>query len=110
MTGLLDLTVYIRQFTWDPKPNARTERKVLAPLMRLRGLKHFNLWYRHERVFDPFGYTYQNLYTYDVLGEECKEKSAVDFRKLLENGARRPREGAGVENHDEIEPEALYSE
>ncbi|KAL9129639.1 MAG: hypothetical protein Q9217_001957 [Psora testacea] len=92
MTGLQDLTLYIRQFTWSPKPNAETERRVLAPLMLLRSLKSFKLWYRHERVFDPFGYKYENIYTFDLLGEECVENDVVEFRKLLKNIVMMPKE------------------
>ena len=91
MTGLRELSVYIRQFTWDSKPNAGTERKVLEPLAaELRGLRAFRLWYRHERVWDPFGYSYENAYTYDILGEECKDKEAVDFRERVADTVTEP--------------------
>ena len=92
MSGLRELSVYIRQFTWNEKPNATTERMVLEPMMgKLRSLEKFRLWYRHEQVHDPFGDGYGPAYTYEVLGEECKEEEARLFRERLKEVVRKPR-------------------
>ena len=67
MTGLRTLRVYIRQFTWDVKPNAETERRVLDPLSRLRGLRDFQLWYRHIKVREAFGADFDQYYTFEIM-------------------------------------------
>ena len=92
MTGLKELSVYIRQFMWSEEPQAKTERMVLEPLARrVRGLEAFRLWYRHEQVHDPFGDGYVPAYTYDVLGKECKEEEARLFREEVGGVVRKPR-------------------
>ena len=69
---------------------------VLEPLRReVRGLKRFRLWYRHERVRDPFGDSYQSVYAYDVLGQVCEDGEARGFRKDVEDEVRRPRQRSG---------------
>ena len=96
MTGLKVLGLYIRQFTWNQKAlnaaiNASTERRVLLPLVKLRDLKEFNLWYRHERVKDPFGGDFGPLVTHEMSGEECQDQAAQAFRRWLSSAVKMPR-------------------
>ena len=92
MSGLQVLALYIRQFTWNPKRfNTETERRVLLPLVKLRGLRDFKLWYRHERVRDPFGGDAAQAHAYELRGEECQDEAAQTFRQWLETTVKMPR-------------------
>ena len=92
MLGLQVLGLYIRQFTWSQKTfNTETERRVLLPLIKLRGLRDFTLWYRHERVKDPFGGDATQAHAYELRGEECQDEAAQTFRKWLETTVKMPR-------------------
>ena len=62
------------------------------PLARLRGLKEFRLWYRHELGLNPFSsYEHPEEHCLQVKGEECREPEASKFREWLCEAVKKPR-------------------